>query len=109
MIATLPIEMMYVLLCLAMALSVYAVWQHSNRVYGNIVFGGFSASVLWFYLAANVITGNIFFDYTDQTDTMVDIPFFWVFVLFGVIMTGYTLVLSFEAVKERHITEADEI
>lgn len=104
-----PVEMMYVLLCLAMALSVYAVWQHSNRVYGNIIFGGFASSILWFFLAGNVITGNIFYDFTDQTDTLVDVPFFWIFVLFGVIMTGYTLVLGYEAVTEREQPGGDEI
>ena len=106
-----PVELVYILICLAFALSVYAVWHHDSRVYGNIVFGGFASSILWFYLAANVITGNVFYTYTDTTDAMVDVPFFWLFVLFGVVMCIYTLVLAWEAITESRAAAlgADEI
>ena len=95
-----PVELLYILICLAMALSVYAVWQYESRIYGNIVFGGFISSTLWFYLAANIITGNVFYTYSDMTDTLVDVPFFWIFVLFGVVMSIYTLLLAWEAITE---------
>lgn len=106
-----PVELMYVLICLAFALSVYAVWHHDSRVYGNIVFGGFASSILWYFLAANIITGNVFYTYTDMTDTLVDVPFFWLFILFGVVMTIYTLALSWEAINETKAGSmgADEI
>jgi hypothetical protein len=98
-----PVELVYILAPLAMALSVYAVWNLDNRIYANIVMGGFTSSILWFFLAANVVTENIFYTYTDLTDTMVDMPLFWVFMLLGAVMSVYTLALALEAVTEHRL------
>lgn len=100
-----PVELMYVLTPIAVALSAYAVWNLDNRVYANIVLGGFASSVLWFYLAANIITGNIFYDASDLTATLIDVPMFWLFILFGVAMTIYTLALGVEAIVEGNEVE----
>jgi len=98
-----PIELLYILTPIAMVLSVYAVWNLDNRIYANIVMGGFTSSVLWFFLAANVVTENVFYTYTDESDILVDIPLFWVFILLGIVMTIYTLALALEAITERKL------
>jgi len=98
-----PVELVYILVPLAIALSVYAVWDLSNRIYSNIVMGGIMSSILWFYLAANIITENVFYTYTDETDVLIDTPLFWVFMLLGVVMTIYTLALVLEAIMERRL------
>lgn len=98
-----PVEFLYVLIPLAMALSVYAVWHYDSRVYANITIGGITASILWFYCAANIITGNVFYEFSDETDTFIDVSFFWVFILMGVVMVIYTLALSLEAIVEKRM------
>ena len=100
-----PIEFLYVLAPLAVALTIYAVKFYDNRVYANIIMGGFSSSILWFYLAGNIITGNIFYNFTDETDTFIDVSFFWVFVLMGIIITLYSLALAIEAIFEKRMDE----
>lgn len=100
-----PVEMFYILTALAVGLSLYAVWHLDNRIYANIVIGGFSSSILWFFLAANVITENIFVDVEVATSQMIDVPLFWLMVLFGVAMTVYTVALSFEAVMEHNVQD----
>ena len=99
--AGIPATMIYLLIPLAMGLSMFAVWSYDNRVYANIVLGGFSSSVLWFFLAANVITGNIFLCSANRKCILTDISLFWLFVLFGVVMTIYSLALTVEAIMER--------
>ena len=103
-----PVELVYVLTPIAMVVSLYAVWNLDNRIYANIVLGGFIASVLWFFLGANVITGNVIYDPTDMGTVMIDVPLFWIFVLFGVAMTIYTLALSLEAIMERDVPDVSE-
>ena len=98
-----PVELLYILTPLALALSIYAVWNLNNRIYANIVIGGFSSSVIWFFLAGNIVTGNVFYTFTDETDTFVDMSIFWVFILVGVVMTLYTLALSVEAIMEKRM------
>ena len=100
-----PVELVYVLTPVAIGVSIFAVWNLDNRIYANIVLGGFIASVLWFFLAANVITGNVVYDSSDMDTVMIDLPLFWIFVLFGVALTIYTLVLSIEAILERNIAD----
>ena len=104
-----PVEMVYILTTLATGLSIYAVWHLDNRIYANIVLGGFTSSVLWFFLAANVVTENVFYSVSNTSGmrgtVLADMPLFWVFVLFGVAMSIYTLVLSIEAVMERNIKD----
>ena len=108
-----PIELIYVLVPLAMALSIYAVWNLDNRVYANIVMGGFASSVLWFFLAANVITENVYYSVSNTTGingtVMMDVPTFWVFVLFGIVMMVYTIVLSIEAIMERNVEDIGDV
>ena len=98
-----PVELVYILAPLALALSVYAVWNLDNRIYANIVMGGFTSSILWFYLGANIITGNVFYTYTDESDILTDTPLFWIFILLGVVMGVYTLALTVEAVTEHQL------
>lgn len=100
-----PVEMVYILITLAAGLSIYAVWHLDNRIYANIVLGGFTSSVLWFFLAANIITGNVFADVLDGTSTVIDIPLFWLFVMFGLAMTVYSLALAVEAIMEGNVKD----
>jgi hypothetical protein len=100
-----PITFVYLLIPLALGLSVYAGWNYDNRVYANIVLGGMASAVLWFFLAANVITGNIFLCSANTRCVLSDLPLFWVFVLLGVVMTVYTLVMAVEAIRERNIKD----
>ena len=108
-----PIELIYVLVPLAMALSIYAVWNLDNRVYANIVMGGFASSVLWFFLAANIITENVYYSVSNTTGitgtVMIDVPTFWVFILFGVVMMIYTIVLAIEAIMERDVKDIGDV
>ena len=36
---------------------------------------------------------------------MIDVPMFWVLVLFGVAMSIYTLALSIEAIREHNVAD----
>jgi PKD repeat protein len=104
----LPVGALYVLIPLAAILSIYAVSMYDNRIYANIVLGGFTSSVLWFFLAANIITGNVFYSANNKFCTLSDIPLFWVFMLLGVVMSVYTLALALEAVTERRVNIGEE-
>lgn len=103
-----PVELIYVLVPIAVVVSIFAVWNLDNRIYANIVLGGFISSVLWFFLAANVITGNVVYDSADMDSVMIDVPLFWIFILFGVASTIYTLVLSLEAISEGNVPDIGE-
>ena len=103
-----PVELVYVLVPIAVVVSIFAVWNLDNRIYANIVLGGFISSVLWYFLAANVITGNVMYDSSDMDSVMIDVPLFWIFVLFGVALTIYTLVLLIEAILEGNVDSIGE-
>ena len=103
-----PVELVYVLVPIAVIVSLFAVWNLDNRIYANIVLGGFISSILWFFLAVNIITGNVVYDASDMESVMIDLPLFWIFVLFGIALTVYTLILSIEAITEGHVSEIGE-
>ena len=103
-----PVELVYVLVPIAVVVSIFAVWNLDNRIYANIVLGGFISSILWYFLAANIITGNVMYDSSDMESVMIDVPLFWIFVLFGVALTIYTLVLLIEAIMEGNVDHIGE-
>ena len=120
------LELFEVLSGIAVALSLYAVWQLDNRVYANIILGGFISAILWFYLAGSIITGNVntfgaitpnqtfatvapanasyatitLMAYSTPV-TLDDVPLFWVYILIGLAMASYTLIMLIEAAVER--------
>ena len=103
-----PIELFCILASLAVGLSLYGVWNLSNRIYANIILGGMASSILWFFLAALVITGDVFYD-VDVNEVMIDTPLFWLMTMFGACMLIYTLLMSVEAIRERNVKDVAEI
>ena len=95
-----PVELVYVVGAVALGLSIFAVWNLDNRVYANIILGGFVSSLLWFYLAGNVIVGNVFYTYEEQATVLKDLPLFWILIMFGAAMMIYSVILSVEAITE---------
>jgi len=103
-----PMTFVYTLIPVAMGVSLYTGWSSQNRVYGNIILGGSVASIIRFFLGANVITGNVFYSSENKFCVVSDTPLFWIFILFGVMMAIYTLVLVVEAVMERDMASVNE-
>ena len=103
-----PVTAMFTLIPVALGMSIYTGWSSRNRVYGNIILGGVLSSILWFFLAGNIITGNVFYSPENKYCVVSDLPLFWIFVLFGVVMSIFSLILIIEVLMERHMAPIEE-
>lgn len=120
-----PFDLLLVLIPIDFLLIIYGVWDHDNRVYGNVL-ACFLAAVLAFFIAQMSISGGVVdihpavFNVTTNTtlnvDTYVyepvtipiqDPPLQMFFIFVGVIMSFVTLLFIAEALYMRRMGDEE--
>jgi hypothetical protein len=94
-----PISTFNLLIAVDILFIIYAVLDHRNRLYANII-ASFLAGLLSMYLAT-AITSDIVYEVIGGVATVVDSPSAGNFLnLVGVVMFVYTLIMAYEVIAE---------